>query len=118
VREASPQPTRSPAFKLAGDPGKRAGRMSCHEQGHVIGHDLQRHHPPAVPADLRTDPPLTLARQHRAAVLGAPHHVTPQIADAICGNLHLPGHASDYTHRLRQTWRFPCRLTALPPRGA
>jgi hypothetical protein len=45
--------------------------------------------------------------------------VTPEIADATCGNLHLPGHAGDYTHHLCQTSRFPNRpKTAIPSRGA
>jgi hypothetical protein len=98
--------------------------MSYHEQVHVIRHDLQRHHqPPAAPAGLRADQPLTAApdptSQNRAPVNRAPHDVIPQIADATSGNLHVPGHARDYTHPPCQTARFPRRPnTAAPSRGA
>ena len=97
--------------------------MSYHEQVHVIRHDLQRHHPPPMPGGFRADRLRTAGRnraaQHRAAILRAPHHVIPEVADTTCGNLHLPGHASDYTDGLCQTIRFPCRLkTAVPSRGA
>ena len=97
--------------------------MSFHERVHVIGHDLQRHNRPAVPAGPRADQLLTPvhdpASQHRAAALGAPHDVIPEITDATWGNLHLPGHVGDNTHRLCQGWRFPGRpKTAVPPRGA
>ena len=97
--------------------------MSFHEQVHATGHDLQRHKPPAELEGLRADQLLTPAhdpaRQHRSAALRAPHDVTPEIAGATWGNLHLPGHAGDYTHRLCQAWRFPRRpKTAIPPRGA
>jgi hypothetical protein len=45
--------------------------------------------------------------------------VITEVVHATCGNLHLPGHAGDYTHRLCQTKRFPRRLkTAVPSRGA
>jgi hypothetical protein len=37
------------------------------------------------------------------------------IMDATCGNLHLPGHARHYTHRLCQARR---PKTAVPSRGA
>jgi hypothetical protein len=93
--------------------------MSFHEQVHVIGHDLQCHYPPAVLAGLPADQRLTLAReptsQDRAAALWAPHHVISLIMDPTCGNLHLPGHARHYTHRLCQARR---PKTAVPSRGA
>jgi hypothetical protein len=96
--------------------------MSFHEQAPVIGHDLKRRNPPAVPARLRMDRLLTLApgaaSQDRAAVLRAPHGVIPGIVDATCGNLHSPGHAGDYTHSLCQVSRFRRRKTTVPSRGA
>ena len=74
--------------------------MSFHRQVHVISHDLQRHHPPPMLGGFRAGRRLTAgvnrAAQHRAAVLRAPHHVISEVADTTCGNLHLPGHASDY----------------------
>jgi hypothetical protein len=97
--------------------------MSFHEQVHVTGHNLQRHHPPAMPAGLCAGQLLTPTRDpvghQRAAIPRAPHSLIPLIADVTCGNLHLPGHAGDYTHSLCQASRFPCRpKTALLPRGA
>ena len=97
--------------------------MSFHEQVHVIGHDLQNHNPPAVPASLRTDQILTPvgdpARECRPSAPRAPHDVVPQAAHPTSEHLHLPCHAGDYTHALCQTTRFPCRpKTAVPYRGA
>jgi hypothetical protein len=96
--------------------------MSVYEQVHVIGHDLERHRPPAILADPRTNqlctPADDPAAQDEAAIPQAPHDVIPQAEDATCGNLHVPGHAGDYTHRLRQIVRFFRRLkTATPSRG-
>lgn len=96
--------------------------MSLHEQVHVTGHDLHRHHSPAALAGLRADQLRSPARhpdaEDHAAALRAPHHVIPEIADATCGNLHLPGHACDSKHPLRQNTRFPRRpKTAIPSRG-
>jgi hypothetical protein len=97
--------------------------MSVHEQVHVIGHDLQRHDPPATITGPRIDQLRTPARgratQNQAAIHRAPHDVTPQVEDATCGNLHVLGHAGDYTHRLCQTTRFRRRpKTVAPSRGA
>jgi hypothetical protein len=96
--------------------------MSVHEQVHVIGRDLQRHHTPAITGP-RTDQLRTPARgpaaQDQAAIPRAPHGVMPQVEDATFGNLHVPGHAGDYTHRLCQTTRFPRGpKSAAPRRGA
>jgi hypothetical protein len=95
MQEASPQLPRGEAFEVAGDPGRRARRMSFHEQVHVTGHELQ-HRPPAVLAGLRADQLLTPAPdpadRDRATALRAPHHVVPETA--TCGNLHSPGHAA------------------------
>jgi len=96
--------------------------MSFHEQAHVIVRSLRRHHPPAVLPGLRADHRTSVrdsASHNRVSVLRALHHLIPEITDATCGNLHLPGHAGDDTHRLRQTTRFPRRpKTAVPCRGA
>jgi hypothetical protein len=85
--------------------------MSFHEQVHVIGHDFPRHKSPAVTAGIGADqlltPALDPASQDRGVVLRAPHHLIPKVANATCGNLHLPGHAGDYTYDLCQTTRFP-----------
>jgi hypothetical protein len=97
--------------------------MNLHQHVHVIGHDHQRHHPPAMPTGLRPDQLLTLARdpasQDRAAIPRAPQHVISGAAQATTGHLHFSGHAGDYTHRLCQTTRLRCRpKTAIPSRGA
>jgi hypothetical protein len=97
--------------------------MSLHEQVHMTRHNLQRHHPPPVLAGLRADQLLTpdsdRAAEDRTAVLRAPHHVIPKVVHPASANPHLPAHAGDYTHSLRQTTRFPCHpKTALPSRGA
>jgi hypothetical protein len=97
--------------------------MSIYEQVYVTGHDLQRHNRPAAPAGVRADQFLTpapgSASQHLAAVPRAPHGAIPQVADAACGNMHMPGHAGDYTHRHCQASRFPRRpQAAFPSRGA
>jgi hypothetical protein len=85
---------------------------------HLIGHDLQRHNPPAVPAGLRADqfptPAHSSASLHRAAALRAPHHEMPQTADPNSRNPQFPGHAGDNTHRLCQTTRFPAAQTRHP----
>jgi hypothetical protein len=97
--------------------------MSYHKQVHMIRLDLQRYHPPAAAAGLRVDQPLAAApdpaSQDRAAVHRAQHDVIAQITDATSGNLHLPGHARDYTHPLCQSSRFPRHPnTAALSRGA
>jgi hypothetical protein len=97
--------------------------MSFHEQVYMIGHDLQRHHPPAVLAGIRADQFLAAggnrAREDRAPVLRAPHDVIPELVHPTSRHLPLPGHAGDYTHDLCQTTRFPCRpKTAVSSRGA
>jgi hypothetical protein len=97
--------------------------MSYYEQVQVIRHDLWRHRPPAAPAGLRSDQPLTGAsdptNQDEAAALRAPHDVMSQIAHATGGNLHLPGHARDYTHPPCQTTHFLRRPdTTAASRGA
>jgi hypothetical protein len=88
--------------------------MSFHEQVQVIGHD-----PPAVLAGLRADQLLTPApdpaSQDWAVVLRAPHGLIREIIDTTCANLHLLGHAGDYTDRLCQFQRFPhTQKTAVP----
>jgi len=97
--------------------------MSVHEQVQVMGQDLKHHYPPTILAGPRTDqlrtPTGDATAQDQAAIPRAPHHMTPQTEDATCGNLHVPGHVSDYTHRLRQTIRLSRRpKTAAPSRGA
>jgi hypothetical protein len=97
--------------------------MSFRQQVHVTGHDRQRHHRPAVLAGLRADqlltPALNPVRQGRTPALRAPHDATPEIADATGGNLYLPDHASDDTHRLCQASRFRRRpKMAVLSRGA
>jgi hypothetical protein len=81
--------------------------MSRHRQVHATGQDLPCHHPPAVSAGFRAKqlatPDPHLFREDRAAVFRAPPDVIPQDVDATCEKLHLPGHADDFTHRLRQT---------------
>ena len=93
--------------------------MSLHEQVHVIGHDLQRHNPPAILIGLRADQPLTAVSENPTAILRAPHDVTPEAIHATSGNLHFTGHAGDYTHHICQAPRFRRRLkAAVPSRGA
>ena len=96
--------------------------MSIHQQVHLIRHHLQRHHPLAVLTGLGADqfltPGASTPAQHRAAVLRAPHDVISRAVGATCGNLHVPGHAGDYTHRLCQTTRLRRLKTAVPSRGA
>src|SRR5262249_51969450 len=94
-----------------------------HQQVHMTRHDLQRHHPPPAPVGPRPDqlraPGRSLASPHRRTVFQVPHHVIPQVAHVTCPNLHLPGHAGDFTHPLCQTTRSPCRpKTATFLRGA
>ena len=87
--------------------------MGFHEQVHLIEHDLQRHNPPAMLVGVRADQPLTASRAptgaDRTTELRAPHDVIPQVVHVTSRNLHFPGHAGDYTHRLCQTPRFRCR---------
>jgi len=97
--------------------------MSLHEQADVPGHDLQRHHPPAVLAGLRPDPLRTkapdLASHDWAAIPWAPHHLIPESENATSRNPRLRGHAGDSTHLLCQTTRLPRHLKpAVPSRGA
>src|SRR5205823_5941946 len=96
-------------LELAGELERRAGRMSLHEQVDAIGHDLHRHHRPAVHARFRADQ-LPAASCDRASLpwttaVQAPHDVAPEATYSTSANLHSPGHARDDTHHLCQNTR-------------
>jgi hypothetical protein len=95
--------------------------VSFHEQVHVTEHDPQHHNPRPLPGGFHADRLLTAgsgaAVQEPVAAFRAAHHVIPEIVDATRGNLHLPGHAGDDTHRLCQITRFPRRLKTAVPSG-